>query len=84
MVDKDALPKARYEMMEENRDNNPGKLIAWAQTRSTTKGSKQTGPYRVLKFMLTLHNDNHKLFFMNILEKSFRIYATQNNNVLLS
>jgi len=41
-------------MMEKNRNNNPGKLIAWAQTRSATKGSKQAGPYCVLEFILTL------------------------------
>jgi hypothetical protein len=61
LVDKDALPKVRHKTMEKNRNNNPGKLIAWAQTRSATKGSKQAGPYCVLKSILTLHNGNHKL-----------------------
>ena len=61
LVDMDALPKACYKMMEKNRNNNPGKLIAWAQTRSATKGSKQAGPYCALEFILTLHNCNHKL-----------------------
>jgi len=61
LVDKDALPKARHKTMEKNRNHNPGKLIAWAQTRSATKGSKQAGPYCVLEFILTLHNCNHKL-----------------------
>ena len=61
VVDMDALPKACHKMMEKNRNNNPGKLIAWAQTRSATKGSKQAGPFRILKFILTLHNCNHKL-----------------------
>jgi hypothetical protein len=84
LVEKHALPKARYQMMEENRDDDPGKLIAWAQTRSTTKGSEQTGSHRVLKFILTLRNDNHELFCMYILERSFRIDAIQDRNILLS
>jgi hypothetical protein len=40
LIDEDALPKARHKMMEKNRNNNPGKLIAWAHTRSATKEIK--------------------------------------------
>jgi hypothetical protein len=44
-------------MMEENRDNNSRKLIAWALTRATTKGSEQVGCWHVLNFtVLALQN----------------------------
>ncbi|BAT12634.1 Os11g0143233, partial [Oryza sativa Japonica Group] len=42
------LPKARYKMMEEDRNDNPGKLIARTQPGSTAKWSKYIGPYRIL------------------------------------
>jgi hypothetical protein len=41
-------------MMEEDRNDNPGKLIARTQPRSTTKWSKYIGPYRILKFIVDL------------------------------
>ena len=53
--DKDGLPEARHEMVEENRNHHPGKLVAWAQTRSAAEGSEQTGPFRVLNLILALH-----------------------------
>lgn len=53
--DKDGLPEARHEMVEENRNHHPGKLVAWAQARSAAEGGEQTRPFRVLKLILALH-----------------------------
>lgn len=53
--DKDGLPKPRHEMVEENRNHHPGKLVAWAQARSAAEGGEQTGPFCVLELILALH-----------------------------
>lgn len=44
-------------MMEEDRNDNPGKLIARTQPGSTAKWSKYIGPYRILKFIVDLHRN---------------------------